>query len=52
MQRQLESPGLTDEARAQFSFALGKALEDRGEYARAFEQYDRGNRTAPQARKL
>ena len=45
MQRQLESPGLSDEARAQFSFALGKALEDRGEYARAFEQYDRGNRT-------
>ena len=45
MQRQLESPALTDEARAQFSFALGKALEDRGEYARAFEQYDRGNRT-------
>ena len=45
MQRQLKSPGLTDEARAQFSFALGKALEDRGEYAHAFEQYDRGNRT-------
>ncbi len=45
MQHQLESPALSDEARAQFSFALAKALEDRGEYARAFEQYDCGNRT-------
>ena len=45
MQRQLEAPELADEALAQFSFALGKALEDRGEHARAFEQYARGNRT-------
>jgi len=43
MERQLESPALNDEARAQFSFALGKAFEDRGNYARAFEHYDRGN---------
>jgi hypothetical protein len=29
----------------QFSFALAKASEDRGDYARAFELYARGNRT-------
>jgi len=45
MERQLDSPGLPDEARAQFSFALAKALEDRGEFARAFGHYERGNRT-------
>jgi tetratricopeptide (TPR) repeat protein len=44
MRQQLASPGLADEARAQFSFALGKALEDRGEYAAAFEHYAAGNR--------
>ena len=45
MERQLETPGLPDEARVQFCFALAKALEDRGEFARAFELYDQGNRT-------
>jgi tetratricopeptide (TPR) repeat protein len=45
MERRLEAPDLPDEARAQFSFALGKALEDRGEFGRAFAHYDRGNRT-------
>src|SRR6185295_9034966 len=45
MERQLASPGLASEASAQFSFALGKALEDRGDYVRAFEYYERGNRT-------
>jgi len=44
MERQLESAGLTDEARVQFCFALGKAYEDRGDYPRAFAFFDRGNR--------
>lgn len=44
MQAQLASTRLSPEARAQFSFALAKALEDRGEYARAFELYAAGNR--------
>ena len=29
--------------RVYFCFALGKALEDRGDYVRSFEYYDRGN---------
>jgi tetratricopeptide (TPR) repeat protein len=45
MERHLESAAIPDEARAQFSFALGKALEDRGDHGRAFECYERGNRT-------
>jgi tetratricopeptide (TPR) repeat protein len=45
MQSQLASSRLADEARVQFSFALAKALEDRGEYARAFELYAEGNCT-------
>lgn len=45
MERQLELPGHSDESRVQFSFALAKAREDRGEHARAFELYERGNRT-------
>ncbi|MDP9199921.1 MAG: sulfotransferase [Pseudomonadota bacterium] len=45
MTRQLEAPALTDESRVQFSFALAKASEDRGDYARAFELYGGGNRT-------
>jgi tetratricopeptide (TPR) repeat protein len=44
IERQLEHAGLSDEARVQFCFALAKGLEDRGQYARAFELYDRGNR--------
>jgi tetratricopeptide (TPR) repeat protein len=43
MRRQLEREELPDESRVQFCFALAKACEDRGEYARAFELYDRGN---------
>ena len=42
MQRQLELPELSDEARVQFCFALAKAREDRGDYAPAFELYERG----------
>ena len=45
MQRQLEAAEISDEARVQFCFALAKASEDRGDYARAFELYERGNRT-------
>ena len=45
MQAQLASASLSQEARAQFSFAIAKALEDRGEYPRAFELYAQGNRT-------
>ncbi len=44
MQRQLETPGIPDEAQVQFCFALAKAREDRGEYAPAFGLYERGNR--------
>ena len=45
MERQLEAAAIPDEVRVQFCFALGKAREDRGDYARAFELYERGNRT-------
>jgi tetratricopeptide (TPR) repeat protein len=44
MRRQLSAEKLTEEARAQFSFALAKAHEDRGAYTRAFELYAEGNR--------
>jgi len=44
MERQLAREDLGGEKRVQFSFALAKAREDRGEYARAFELYDAGNR--------
>jgi tetratricopeptide (TPR) repeat protein len=45
MQRQLETPGISDEAQVQFCFALAKAREDRGDYEQAFGMYERGNRT-------
>jgi tetratricopeptide (TPR) repeat protein len=44
MERQLAVENLPDEACVQFSFALGKAYEDRGDHARAFAFYDQGNR--------
>ncbi|KFN45970.1 tetratricopeptide repeat-containing sulfotransferase family protein [Arenimonas metalli] len=37
-------PGLDDEQRAQFEFALGKAHEDAGHYGPSFEHYREGNR--------
>ena len=43
MERQLAA-ATTPEARAQFSFALGKAYEDRADYARAFAHFEQGNR--------
>ena len=36
-------PNLPDEHRLHLEFALGKALEDAGEYAASFEHYARGN---------
>jgi tetratricopeptide (TPR) repeat protein len=45
MERQLARGDLGGEQRVQFAFALAKAREDRGEYARAFELYTEGNRT-------
>ena len=36
--------GLSDHARVRYDFALGKALDDIGEYDRAFAAYDEGNR--------
>ncbi len=43
MLEQVESGQLPDEPLANFEFALGKAFEDRKDYDRAFEFYDRGN---------
>ena len=43
MLAQVESGKLGDEPLANFEFALGKAFEDRKDYDRAFEFYDRGN---------
>ena len=43
MEAALETPGLRDEDRLQLHFALGKALEDRGEEQRSFDHYARGN---------
>ncbi|QAY79999.1 sulfotransferase family protein [Sphingosinicella sp. BN140058] len=44
MTRALDAPELADEDRLHLHFALGKALEDRGDPARAFAHYDAGNR--------
>jgi tetratricopeptide (TPR) repeat protein len=43
MRVQLARPDLGDEDRFHLHFALGKALEDSGEYAESFEHYSRGN---------
>jgi tetratricopeptide (TPR) repeat protein len=44
MRRALEAPGLGEEDRFHLDFALGKALEDRREWAPAFAHYAEGNR--------
>ncbi len=44
MRAQLAGPSISDDDRFHLNFALGKALEDRGEYAESFEQYALGNR--------
>jgi len=43
MREQLERSDLTNNDRFHFDFALGKALEDAGEYAESFAAYTRGN---------
>ncbi len=43
MLEQVESGALTDETRANFEFALGKAFEDRKDFDRAFDFYAAGN---------
>jgi tetratricopeptide (TPR) repeat protein len=44
MREQLQSPGLTDEDRAHFHFAIGKALEDSKRFADSFEHYAQANK--------
>ena len=43
MRAQLERDDLTNDDRFHFHFALGKALEDAGEYAASFDHYAQGN---------
>jgi tetratricopeptide (TPR) repeat protein len=43
MRAQLARTDLQDEDRLHFDFALGKALEDEGEYEESFRHYERGN---------
>jgi predicted Zn-dependent protease len=43
MSAQLAHPDLDDSSRVNFHFALGKACEDVADYARAFENYSKGN---------
>ncbi len=43
MQAVQQSPDLSFMSRIHIAFALGKAFEDRGDYASAFEQYQTGN---------
>lgn len=43
MEEQLRCDDLGEEARVHFLFALGKAYEDRKDYARAWSNYDQGN---------
>lgn len=44
MRAQLARAGLGNADRYHFEFALGKALEDAGEYAESFQHYAEGNR--------
>ncbi len=44
IREQLARDDLNDEDRFHFDFALGKALEDRADYAASFAHYDAGNR--------
>lgn len=43
MRRQLEKTDLASEDRQHLEFAVGKALEDLGEYEASFQHYQRGN---------
>ncbi len=44
MEKRLKSTGLTHQSRVNFLFAMAKALEDRGDYERAWDYYVEGNR--------
>jgi tetratricopeptide (TPR) repeat protein len=44
MRAHLEGTAINSEDRAQFHFAIGKALEDSGAYAESFEHYAAGNK--------
>lgn len=44
MQAALDDPDLSFMGRVHLAFALGKALEDDGQYDASFEAYDQGNR--------
>ena len=44
MRRQIVRADLANEDRFHLHFALGKALEDAGEYAASFDHYAEGNR--------
>ena len=44
MRQQLQRSDLDTDRRLQFEFAVGKALEDAGEYAQSFQHYAWGNR--------
>jgi predicted Zn-dependent protease len=43
MRERLQSPELTDEDRAHFHFAIGKALEDSKSFPESFDHYVKGN---------
>lgn len=43
MEQAVENDKLPDETRVNFNYSLGKALEDNGDYDRAFAAYARGN---------
>lgn len=43
MRKQLARGGLSEDDRLHFHFALGKALEDSGEFAESFVHYDKAN---------
>jgi tetratricopeptide (TPR) repeat protein len=43
LERALAAPCIGTQDRAQLHFALGKALEDRGDFQASFDQYRRGN---------
>ena len=43
MRAQEQAPDIAPEDRFHLCFALGKALEDRAEYAESFQYYERGN---------
>ncbi len=43
MRRQLDEPATAEIDRTHIAFALGKALEDEGDYARSWAAYEQGN---------